>query len=233
MSRRRLGLLAGVMLSTLAAAPAAPAITVRVEGSTRTLLTKTSVSRSGSPVIKDGNPSHRCAGNTAAGALERATRGNWSGTWFDGLGYQVTTIRGERHPGSPSFFALWVNNRQSSTGVCSTNLRSGDDLLFLVDRCVFDAARGACSNDPVRPLEVRLSRRRADGTVLVTVVSYTVTGRAFPASRASILRNGAWIGKTDARGRLRVRLRARGTTVLRALKRGFARSEPVRTRRGA
>src|ERR1700682_5980936 len=63
-----------------AAGPAA--VTVRVEGLTETKLASTQVTTTTTPVVKDGNPAHSCPGTSAAGALQLATAGNWSGTWF-------------------------------------------------------------------------------------------------------------------------------------------------------
>jgi hypothetical protein len=234
MSSRTVGFLTGAMLCSLALAPATGLaqerrVGVRVEGSTRTLLPRTLVTQNSAAVVKDGNAAHSCSGTSAAGALENATGGGWSGSWADGLGYFVSTIMKETHAGSPDFFSLWVNNRQATTGICQTRVRPGDEVLFLVDRCVFDAAQGGCSNDPVLPLDLRISSRADGGRgAVVRVVSYTIRGKATPVARASLYRNGTFIGKTNARGRRRVRLPLGKTATLQALKRGFARSEPVR-----
>ena len=61
---------------------------------------------------------HTCSGTSAAGALEKATGGDWNGPWFDGLGYSVQRIKGESHifP-APEYFSLWVNFRAASEGV--------------------------------------------------------------------------------------------------------------------
>src|ERR1700760_3075512 len=63
----------GGLLSSLAfvsaAHAAAPAnVTVRVEGISQTLLAPTAVTTNGTPVEKDGNKEHTCAGGSAAGA---------------------------------------------------------------------------------------------------------------------------------------------------------------------
>jgi hypothetical protein len=236
MSHRSLASTAAALFGALALAPAVATaqqpITLRVEGATHTVVKKSQVTPGQGSFSKDGDPAHACTASTAAGALETATGGSWGGSWSDGLGYFVQTIRGETHSGSPDFWSLWVNHRPSTTGVCQTEPEAGDDLLFLVDRCVFDAAKGACSNKPVLPLELRLPGRAATGTtVTVTVVAYDEKGKARPLAKASVLRDGTWLGKTDGRGHFRLRLRSKAVT-LTALKRGYSRSEPVRATLG-
>jgi hypothetical protein len=236
MKMRLLSLLLGVFVSSLALAPAGAfgkTVSVRVEGSTHTLVTRTTVTLGTGSFDKDGNPAHSCTATSAAGALEGATNGSWSGSWTDGLGYFVSKIRGETHPGSPDFYSFWLNDKLATTGICQTELRSGDEVLFFVDQCVFDAAAGACSNGPVLPLELRIAGRQSkDGTTQLTVVAYTATGKTKRVERASILRDGIWLGKTDSHGHFRVNLRRKRTVSYTAIKRGYARSEAVRATLG-
>jgi hypothetical protein len=133
--RRRLLGLAAVGLAI--AAPAAPAlaagpadVTVRVEGDADTLVPRTALSTTTAPVIKDGT--NACSGTSAAGALEQATAGDWSGPWFTGLGYSVDVVRGEAHPfgGDPEFWGFFVNDVLAANGLCQTELQAGDDVLF-------------------------------------------------------------------------------------------------------
>ena len=75
----------------------------------------------------------------AAGALEKATGGDWSGPWFDGLGYSVQRIKGESHVfPEPEYFTLWINHHSASEGICgaTSELQQGDEVLLFVDRCV-------------------------------------------------------------------------------------------------
>src|SRR3954471_7103001 len=109
--------LAGLALAVLAllvpasvAAAAPAAVTVRVEGSAQTLLPRTAITTTTTPVVKDGDPTHSCTGTSVAGALEIATRGSWTATWDPGLKYFVNSILGEAPSGS-AFFTLWVNSR--------------------------------------------------------------------------------------------------------------------------
>lgn len=236
MKMRLYSLPLGAILASLVLAPAGAwgkTVSVRVEGANHTLVATTLVTLGTGSFDKDGNPAHSCTATSAAGALEEATTGSWSGAWTDGLGYFVSKIRGETHSGSPDFFTLWRNDRLSSTGICQTELKAGDELLFFVDRCDFDAASGACANQPVLPLEVRIaSKESRAGVTVVTVVAYTATGKAKPVAKASVLRNGVWLGKTDEKGRFRVRLRAKKTFSFTAIKRGYTRSAPIRATLG-
>jgi Domain of unknown function (DUF4430) len=235
MKTRHISLLVGAILCSLALVPAGAwgkTVSVRVEGANHTLVKRTLVTLGTGSFDKDGNPEHQCTATSAAAALEEATNGSWSGGWTDGLGYFVSKIRGETHSGSPDFWSFWRNDKSSSTGICGTKLRSGDELLFFVDQCVFDAASGACSN-PVLPLELRLAKHQSkDGSTLVTVVAYTATGKSKRVAKASVLRDGVWLGKTDAKGRFRLKLK-RKTVSLTAIKRGYARSDAVRAKLGS
>src|ERR1700756_376887 len=135
-----LALIAATMLTfgaLQAAAAAEPAnVTVRIEGSNETLLPATEVRTAPGPIVKDGNSEHFCDGTNAVGALDAATGGNWSGSWFGasefGPGeYSVETILGESHLFSgPTFWEFWIDNTPSEKGVCSKEVHNGDTLLF-------------------------------------------------------------------------------------------------------
>jgi hypothetical protein len=164
----------------LAAGPAT--VTVRVEGATETKLPPTVVTTTTTPVVKDGNPEHGCAGTTAAGALELATHGSWNGTWFEGFGYSVETILGESLPfSSGSFWNYWFDNKPSSVGVCEGEVSSGDSILF------FPECFGECPPPP-NPLGIEAPAvAEAGQPVTVTVTSYNhESGAPSPASHATV-----------------------------------------------
>jgi hypothetical protein len=236
MKMRLLSLPVGAILCSLVLAPAGAwgkSVSIRVEGSTHTLVKRSTVTLGTGSFSKDGNPTHTCTATSAAGALQAATDGSWSGSWSDGLGYFVSKIRGESHSGSPDFYSFWLNGKLATTGICQTKLKQGDELLFFVDSCVFDASTGACSNDPVLPLEVRVAKHQSkDGSTRVTVVAYTSAGKTKAVAKASLLRDGIWLGKTDSRGHFRLKLRRKRTVSLTAIKRGYARSDAVRATLG-
>ena len=82
MPTRLIGLLAGgLLLCTTGPALAAQAfdVKIRVEGKSKTLVKERKVTLADAPIIKDGNPDHSCSGQSALGALQQGTGGNWSG----------------------------------------------------------------------------------------------------------------------------------------------------------
>jgi hypothetical protein len=139
MQFRRSLLLAGAPLaagltlaSTALAAGSAPAVTVRVEGATKTLLPASTVSapRTGS-ITKGGTSSGTCPSDSAAGALDAATHGRWSGSYFKGLGIDVSTILGTTLSYSKgSYWGFYVDNRLAPKGICDTKIVKGESLLF-------------------------------------------------------------------------------------------------------
>src|SRR5437588_1181595 len=134
-------ILALALLASASSAPAASTglVTVRVEGATETKLAPTQVTTTTAPFVKDGNPEHACPGTSAAGALELATGGSWSGRWFggetkegrfEGLGYSVETVLGENHAfGSGGFWDEWLNNHEGE-GLCHDETQPGGQVLL-------------------------------------------------------------------------------------------------------
>jgi hypothetical protein len=135
-----------IVLAALASLTCAPAlaagpadVTVRVEGSSDTLLARTAVHTTTTPVVKDGNPAHSCTGTSVAGALEVGTAGNWSGTWSDGLGYSVEVILGESHTFSSDHYWGEFVNGVPGNGACADELSAGDEVLFAPEPTDFSA----------------------------------------------------------------------------------------------
>ena len=161
-------------------------------------------------------PRAPCPGTSAAGALELATSGSWSGTWFSGLGYSVETIAGESHPfeaGAPAnfFWSFWLDNKPASTGICEAELNPGDSVLFFPE-CFSET--GACPPAP-NPLGIVAppvaERRLADQPVAVT--SYAnASGAASPAVGATVTGGGA-SATTDSAGKATLTFSAPGTVV--------------------
>jgi hypothetical protein len=174
-------------------------VTVRVEGLTRTLLPATQVTTSSAPVGKDGNEEHACSASSAAGALQLATAGMWSGAWFSGLGYTVETVEGESHvfePGAPAnyFWTFWIDDSEASEGICGVQVHTGDRLLF------FPSCFGsACPPSPT-PLEIEAPPSvEAGAPFSVTVKGYEASGKAAPVAGAAVLAEGMSV-ITDAAG---------------------------------
>ena len=98
------GAFAGLLAALVLAAPAAAApanVTVRVEGEAHTLVPRTAVTTSITPVGKDGI--NTCSGTSALGALDRAVGGDWA-AWPEcasgGQRGQLRWVPGDR--GEPS-----------------------------------------------------------------------------------------------------------------------------------
>jgi len=206
-----LAALAGQATAASAAAPVS--VTVRVEGVAETRLPPTAVTTTLNPVQKDADPQHICSGTSAAGALELVTKGGWSGPWFDGLGYSVESILGESHPfeeGSPAnfFWSFWLDNRESTTGICQTELQDGDQLLF------FPACFGSACPPEALPLGIDAPARAGVGEpVTVTVRRYGSGGQASPVANATVYGAGAPL-TTDAGGHAVVSFPAVGEALL-------------------
>ncbi len=133
LGRVRLGsaTLATIAISPAAAAASATPVTVRVEGASHTLLPATKVTAAAVSVDPDGKPADACKGVTAAAALQDATHGDWTaGPYSHGLGYPVIGIRGESHPFTSAYYwALWIDGKPASTGICGAKLHNGDSIL--------------------------------------------------------------------------------------------------------
>lgn len=227
MTRSICGLAAVVVsLSFAAAASAGPAnVTVRVEGQARTLVPEVRVATDASAVSKSGKPGESCSGTSVAGALEKATAGDWGGSWsadFDT--YFVDTIKGEKHGGDPDYWTFWVNHKAATQGICQVELQEGDDVLFFLDYCDFDPNTFACRNEPVLPLDLRVpaSARRGD-TVTGTVVRYEASGEAKPIAGARVTGPG-YDATTGPDGTLRIFLPSAGELRFRAERSNAARS---------
>jgi hypothetical protein len=134
---KRVGILAApvaaaVLLAAPAFAGAQTKVSFRVEGVSKTLLPAKSVTvPTGGSITKGGTPKGTCPANSAAGAFNAATGGNWSGTYSSGLGIEVTKILGEAGIFSKgSYWEFFVGNRAASVGICDQKVKSGDQLLF-------------------------------------------------------------------------------------------------------
>jgi hypothetical protein len=137
---KRIGILAAagapVAVAALLAAPAFAGaqtkVSFRVEGASRTLLPATTVAvPAGGSITKGGTPKGTCPANTAAGAFNVATGGNWSGTYSSGLGIEVTKILGETAVYAKGhYWEFFVDNHPASVGICDQKVKAGDQLLF-------------------------------------------------------------------------------------------------------
>ena len=214
-SSRLAGLTAGI---TLCMAPTAVAadVSVRVEGTSDTVVPRTQVSTSPGAVNKDGVPGRDCSGTSAAGALERATGGDWDGTWYDSFAsYTVDRVKAETHDfSSGTYWAFWVNDKAASTGICGAELSSGDEVLFFPD----------CGTECASPLDLEVPARVSTGAPFRVTVTELLEGGAKvqPASGATVS-VGAVTYTTGADGTVEVPGRGDAVAV-RATKPGRTRS---------
>jgi hypothetical protein len=226
--RRFTGPLAAGLLILLACAAPAPAanVTFRVEGASSTLVPETPLQTPAAAFAKDGTNS--CPGGTVYGALETATAGQWSGTYFGSFSdYSVTTIKGETYDFStPDFWAFTVNNKEIFTGPCNTVAQNGDEILYFVSRCeVGPPPDFACQNPPVRPLgllDVPQAANKGE-SFGVRVVTYDGNGVATPASGATVAGDGV-SATTGADGRATLAAPSAGVLTLKATKAGAVRT---------
>jgi Domain of unknown function (DUF4430) len=137
MHRKTLIALLGAMLIAVTAAGSAlaagsgPAVHVQIKSLTKTLRQVTVHGQKGW-ITKGGTPRGKCSGNSAAGALNAATQGKWSGKYYRSVGGTfITSILGVKPTGS-EYWNLYVNGKSSSKGACGVKLRAGEKLLFKV-----------------------------------------------------------------------------------------------------
>ncbi len=180
--RSVLGALAVVAVSAPVALAGSPAkVTVRVEAPSSTLVS-TTLTTSTHAVAKD--TTHSCTGTSAAGALEQATGGKWTASWFDGLGYTVDSVAGVRPATVNDYWTLWVNNKSSLLGVCGAELQPGDQVLeFICSNA--QPPDYACGDRPLG-LIAPSGRVRAGHAAAFKVVSYKDDGTAVPVSGAKV-----------------------------------------------
>ena len=225
MKRIFLGPFIGCLLCVAAAAPAGAvtpgAVKIRVEGATQTLVPTTTVTTTTAPVDKSGHP---CSGTSSGGALQTATNGNWSGSFDPNFGQSVETILGESHTfASNTYYALYVNDVASSTGICTTELQPGDSVLL------YAACAGATTNCIAgEPLDVTAPATAKPSTAFELTVNevtttfgdapdFLSTTAKGPSSGATV--RAAGVSKqTDANGKVSFSSDTRGPLTLTATK---------------
>ena len=194
-----LGLLAVAAIAATSAGAKAPAsaVTVRVEGSSSTLLLPTSITLKAGNVNSDGVAGHTCSALTAAGALQLATHGNWKGTWSKSLhGYFISAVDGLALPATGAeYWAFWVNDAPASQGICGYKPKPGDAILFFPD-CY---GKKCPPNDGVLGVKAPATVT-AGRPAIVTVTAYSdAAGKPSPKAGATVTAGGA-SAKTAAGG---------------------------------
>jgi hypothetical protein len=211
-------ILAAVALAAAAAAPpaiaAGPAtVDVQVEGASAALVPTTTVTTTTAPVDKDGR--NACTGTSAAGALERATSGDWSGTYSAAFeSYSVERVKGETHTfDTGRYFSFAVNGIPAQVGICGAELQTGDDVLLYV-ACA-GASTGCYAGEPLFATAPRTARPGEPFSVLVRESTttydsnYNATTTQTPSAGARV--NGV---TTGADGRASIALAERGAQLV-------------------
>jgi hypothetical protein len=107
-----------------------PAVVVEVKNQSKTLLKPTKTRGEKGSVTKGGAPKGKCPGNSAAGALDAATHGQWTGKYYASVqGIFITSIMGVKPPGK-DYWGFFVNGKSSNAGICGVKLAPGQHLLF-------------------------------------------------------------------------------------------------------
>jgi hypothetical protein len=210
-------LAAAVAVTPAGAAQTSPAAYVRIEGANRTLLKQTLVRTQSGDRVRG----HACSETSAAGALDDATHGKWSGSYDTKFGdYLVSAIEGESPTGN-NFWTLFVNGRTSSTGACETPLHSGDHVLWF--DCQADANFN-CTNNPLALTAPAVAKRGHRITAHVTQIDGA--GHNTPMAGATVRGRGV-SGASDSNGVVHLTPHAAGTITLQGRRAGATPSDPV------
>ena len=210
------GLWAALAASALIAAPAvADTAHVRIEGDGVSLSKTVDVPTGGTFGPED------CPYDTAGGAIEVATGGNWDRSAF------TQVILGERHAYEASdWWNFWINRTWSQKGICDASqpLQDGDEVLMIVQR------DDASFNPTVFPLFITSAPssvergQAAQVSVAEHVYSYaTSTTTAQPAQGATVAGGGA-SATTGSDGRATLTFGQAGAVEVRATASQRARS---------
>jgi hypothetical protein len=115
------------------AAAQAAAVSVRVEAPGGPLVPKGDVTLPSAPVPAAGvTDGHTCPGNSVIGALDAATKGDWSGVWSDATGWSIQRIKSLDLPdGGGRKWVVYVNDQYLNDSPCSEILsRDPTSVLF-------------------------------------------------------------------------------------------------------
>lgn len=130
--------LATAQVATAAAprtAAMGPKVSITIQGKTKTLLATETVQGRSGWITRGGAPAGKCSAESAQGALNVATHGNWKGKWYASYHeYFITGILGDSETSKKYYWGLYVNGKLASKGACLIKLKSGQKLLFKVTK---------------------------------------------------------------------------------------------------
>ncbi len=209
-------LVAAAVLSALAAAPVqADTVDVRIEGDGVSLQRTVEVPTGGE--VFSG-----CPYDTAAGAIEVATEGNWDRSSF------TSTILGESHTYTErDYWNFWYEREPSQQGICSQAIQDGDEVLMIVQR------EDRSGNPAVFPLFITSSPasvergQEAQVTVVEHRYSYASPGSAKVRAEGATVSGCGSSATTGADGVATITCAESGNAELRASKPQRARSQRV------
>ena len=108
-------------------------MSVQVKSLNKTLLKPTTVHGEKGWITKGGTPKGKCSGTSAAGALDAATHGKWTGKYYSSVpGIFITSILGVK-PSGHDFWELFVNGKSVEHGRSARSSSTpGEKLLFKI-----------------------------------------------------------------------------------------------------
>jgi hypothetical protein len=128
-------LVAAVSVSSAAlAAGTGSAVSLQIKTQSKNLFGPKKVHGERGWIRKGGMPAGVCSGTSGAGALDAATHGRWTATYYPSLhDVFITSIFGVKAK-KPTFWGVFVNGKPASSGVCGVHLRRGEKLLLKITK---------------------------------------------------------------------------------------------------
>lgn len=119
-----------VSLAAVALAAASPKVSVQIKVGRKVHSSLVTGERGW--ITRFGTPRGKCSGASAAGALDRATHGVWTGKYYASVGGIFVTSILRVKPAGNAYWSLYVNGHSSNLGICQVKLRRGEKLLFKI-----------------------------------------------------------------------------------------------------
>jgi hypothetical protein len=196
----------------------APKVTVRVEGLTKTLLAAKAVRVPTSGwITKGATPKGACPAHSGAGAFNNATRGRWTGKYYQGIGIFITSVFGVKPSNPNDYWTVFVNNRTANAGICDIKPRRGEQLLF------------AITDGEQLPLVLRAPSQARVGRAITVTAGYYGKSGFTPAAGVHVRTNTVNL-VTDKHGQVHISINHTGTLVVHGYGKGYVRAAAVRVR---
>ncbi len=207
---------AAAVTTPAARSAAAPvSVSVRIEGSSATLLATRAVTAPAGSITKGGAPAGACPGDSAAGALEAATHGDWGGSWYSSFhDYLINSVLGDAPNAKTGYWGIWVDDAFATKGACDIALKPGEQLLFAVDSLKHHEHPLGISG----PADATAGR-----PFTVSIVAYSDAGRAAALKRTRVSFGGLK-SVTSARGTVSLTAEHTGPLELTVSAAGYIRS---------